>query len=83
MMPPDALRSWPAPILWRGPHVANALAPLDLLWLEDRSSDTHLDAHLAVRAAIPIALCVGRDPAATPPAAVAPARASRPVPRPL
>ena len=44
---PDAIR------------VANALAPLDLLWLEDPSSDTDLDAYLAVKAASRIALCVG------------------------
>jgi galactonate dehydratase len=44
---PDAIR------------VANALAPLDLLWLEDPTTDTDLDAYLAVKAASPIALCVG------------------------
>ena len=44
---PDAIR------------IANALAPLDLLWLEDPSADVDLDAYLAVKAASPIALCVG------------------------
>jgi L-alanine-DL-glutamate epimerase-like enolase superfamily enzyme len=44
---PDAIR------------VANALAPLDLLWLEDPTTDTDLDAYIAVKAASPIALCVG------------------------
>jgi L-alanine-DL-glutamate epimerase-like enolase superfamily enzyme len=44
---PDAIR------------LANALAPLSLLWLEDPSADTDLDAYLAVKAASPIALCVG------------------------
>ena len=44
---PDAIR------------VAHALEPLNLLWLEDPSSDVNLDAFLAVKAASPIALCVG------------------------
>jgi L-alanine-DL-glutamate epimerase-like enolase superfamily enzyme len=44
---PDAIR------------VAHALGPLNLLWLEDPTSDTDLDAYLAVKAASPIALCVG------------------------
>ena len=44
---PDAIR------------VARALAPLNLLWLEDPSSDTDLDAYVRVREASPIALCVG------------------------
>ena len=44
---PDAIR------------VANALAPLNLLWLEDPTSDTDVDAYVRVREASPIALCVG------------------------
>jgi galactonate dehydratase len=40
-------------------RVAQALAPLNLLWLEDPSSDTDLDGYIQVRAKSPIALCVG------------------------
>jgi len=40
-------------------RVARALEPLNLLWLEDPTSDTDLDAYVAVKAASPIALCVG------------------------
>jgi galactonate dehydratase len=44
---PDAIR------------IALALEPLNLLWLEDPTTDVDLDAYLAVKAASPIALCVG------------------------
>jgi galactonate dehydratase len=44
---PDAIR------------VANALASLNLLWLEDPTADTDLDAYIRVREASPIAICVG------------------------
>ncbi len=44
---PDAIR------------VANALSWLNLLWLEDPTSDTDLDGYQEVRAKSPIALCVG------------------------
>lgn len=44
---PDAIR------------IANALSWLNLLWLEDPTSDTDLDGYQEVRAKSPIALCVG------------------------
>jgi galactonate dehydratase len=44
---PDAIR------------IANALAPLDLLWLEDPTESINVDAFLAVKNAIPMPLCVG------------------------
>lgn len=44
---PDAIR------------IANALADLDLLWLEDPVSDISVDAYAEVRARSPIALCAG------------------------
>ncbi len=44
---PDAIR------------LAYALAPLNLLWLEDPTADLDLDACVAVRSRSPIALCLG------------------------
>jgi L-alanine-DL-glutamate epimerase-like enolase superfamily enzyme len=44
---PDAIR------------IANALAPLNLLWLEDPTESINVDAYLAVKEAIPMPLCVG------------------------